>query len=78
MLQPSGTFLSPQHGPPKKKALPPETGFKGCSGMFEDIIYLFPKDNTILNNAANGEPSYAWGEVISVPNTKKGTNYYEL
>eukprot|EP00957_Ditylum_brightwellii_P128871 9830558-Ditylum_brightwellii.AAC.1 len=42
------------------------------------MIYLLPKDNTILNTAANGEPSYVWGKVISVPNTKKGTSYYEL
>eukprot|EP00957_Ditylum_brightwellii_P005279 402846-Ditylum_brightwellii.AAC.1 len=42
------------------------------------MIYLLPKDNIILNTAENGEPSYAWGRVISVPNTKKGTNYYEL
>eukprot|EP00957_Ditylum_brightwellii_P203279 15333997-Ditylum_brightwellii.AAC.2 len=67
-LQPSGNFQSPQYGPPKKGALPPQTGF----------IYLLPKDNTLLNTAANGEPSYACGKVISVPNTKKGTNYYEL
>eukprot|EP00957_Ditylum_brightwellii_P044030 3341401-Ditylum_brightwellii.AAC.1 len=61
-----------------QKKLPPQTGFKGCSGIFEDMIYLLQKVNTILNTAANGEPSYAWGEFISVPNTKKGTNYYEL
>eukprot|EP00957_Ditylum_brightwellii_P118920 9070133-Ditylum_brightwellii.AAC.1 len=34
--------------------------------------------DTILNTAANVEPSYAWGKGISVPNTKKGTSYYEL
>eukprot|EP00957_Ditylum_brightwellii_P001326 104050-Ditylum_brightwellii.AAC.1 len=42
------------------------------------MIYLLPNDNTILNTAANGEPLYAWGKVISVPSTKKGTHYYEL
>eukprot|EP00957_Ditylum_brightwellii_P033493 2538024-Ditylum_brightwellii.AAC.1 len=77
-LQPSGTFLSLQYGAPKKKALLPQTGFKLCSGFFEDMIYLLPKDNTILNTAVNGEPSYAWGKVIRVPNTKKGTNSCEL
>eukprot|EP00957_Ditylum_brightwellii_P200350 15274195-Ditylum_brightwellii.AAC.1 len=75
---PSEIFQLPQNDPPRKGVLPAQTSFKGCRGIFDEMIYLFPKDNTILNTAANGEPSSAWGKVISISNTNKGTNYYEL
>eukprot|EP00957_Ditylum_brightwellii_P204855 15341096-Ditylum_brightwellii.AAC.2 len=70
MLQPSESFQLPQIDPTKKGALPVQTGFKGCSGIFDGIIYSFPKDDTFLNASASVEPSYAWGKAISVPNTK--------
>eukprot|EP00957_Ditylum_brightwellii_P190531 14502822-Ditylum_brightwellii.AAC.1 len=42
------------------------------------MIYSFSTDDTHLNTAVSVEPSYAWKKVISVLNTKKGMNYYEL
>eukprot|EP00957_Ditylum_brightwellii_P025534 1930463-Ditylum_brightwellii.AAC.1 len=72
MLRSSGTFLSSQHDPPKKGALPPQTGFKGYNGIFDEMIYLLSKDNTIMNNAANGEPSYAWGKSLVFQIQRKG------
>eukprot|EP00957_Ditylum_brightwellii_P201928 15327852-Ditylum_brightwellii.AAC.1 len=60
------------------RALPAQAGFKGCSGIFDVMIPSFPKDDTFLNTAASVESLFAWGTVISVPNTKKGTNYYEM
>eukprot|EP00957_Ditylum_brightwellii_P206864 15350315-Ditylum_brightwellii.AAC.1 len=78
MLQPSQIFQLPQNVPTKKGALPAQTGFKGCSGVFDEMIYLFPKDESPQNTNASVQLSHAWRKVISVPNSKKGANYYEL
>eukprot|EP00957_Ditylum_brightwellii_P024324 1834978-Ditylum_brightwellii.AAC.1 len=56
-LQPSETFQLPQNDPTKKGALSAQTGFKGCSGIVDEMIYSFPKDDTFLNIAASVEPS---------------------
>eukprot|EP00957_Ditylum_brightwellii_P189825 14451391-Ditylum_brightwellii.AAC.1 len=37
MLQPSETFQLPQNAPAKKGSLPAKTGFKGCSGILDEM-----------------------------------------
>ena len=64
--------------PATKRALPAQTGFKGCSGMFDEKVYLFPKYESVLNTVVILQPSYAMGKVVCVPNTKKGINYYDI
>ena len=64
--------------PATKRALPAQTGFKGCSGMFDEKVYLFPKYESVLNTVVILQPSYAMGKVVGVPNTKKGINYYDI
>eukprot|EP00957_Ditylum_brightwellii_P164990 12561993-Ditylum_brightwellii.AAC.1 len=78
MLKSPQIFQSPQNVPTKKGALPAQTSFKGCSGIFDKMIYLFQKDESLQSTAASMQPSYAWGKDIGAPNSKKGMNYYEL